>query len=625
MATTTQIIDAKWYYQHKNGDDFSLLPSDYTQNLVGNIFENVKLVATVRSFTTVDADKIVVKTDSIYVPNAQLTKSISVGDTVRLFFSGNISDNTVVLVDSISDEIIYYTSITPPATPIPFTATGGDSLIVESPLTYLRYDHGLTVSTNSTTNYRSKLDGETTSYIVPNLTGVFSDGEKTAINSNFGSFKARFVGVAQIPYDNVGSFNSAQDFEIEHIFKIQDYSEADIQNYIDRFKPDAYLGESTLNYNSKFEFRNVETAPSTSKIGTFLDQSNVGYFGENLNGRPNNYTVSDVVIVRVSNNSQIEDITSSEASKVTFNINGDFTSEAVIVLNHFAMISDYEFKKVDFEDLFFSDTVRIQGISTENGGIITEGKITAVTPTQASVEMTVNPNSSTLDGEQYLLSVLVGDSSIPSITSNKVQEIIKTGFYQTGFDIEGLLGDVSIELFQRDCDPYTEVGSSSFSIISGELIYTKLLIPTIGGLIDSIELETIDLDGVDGIEVVDSDEIDTSSFVTVNGEQEIQTDLPTPYRTGLNGRIEKVSTGLYQVVFPYRLPYEKLRKVLGLSSVLFDQNEPNQGLNESVHYQATKGLDIHIAYKIGMLSEGRITYYRYRTPPLTIKDFEENT
>ena len=118
-------------------------------------------------------------------------------------------------------------------------------------------------------------------------------------------------------------------------------------------------------------------------------------------------------------------------------------------------------------------------------------------------------------------------------------------------------------------------------------------------------------------------EIDTTSFVVVNGEQEINANLPTPYSLGLDGFIRKVSQGLYEVIFPYRLPFAKERAVGGLDDILFDQNEPNQGKNENTFYQTTKGVNVHIAYRIGMFAENRVTYYRYRTPALTINDFEQ--
>jgi hypothetical protein len=634
MGVLTQVIDAKWYYQLKNGDNFSLAPLDFSANLVADIFENVKLVATIKTFNFVPVGGYFLTANSLSLANVNFTNPISIGDRCQLLFSGDPALEFVFDVTSVSEEIIYFNLLVNVGVPLDVTYNGPDNIIVNTDLTYLNYQHGLANSSNSEQNYRSKLDDETTAFLVEGL-GIRAtpisprstatiDGVKTAINSNTGSFKARYLQNSEIPYDGLSTLNAAQNFQIEHIFRVQDYSEEDIQNYIEGTKPDAYLGENTLQYNSNFELRTVETNPATARIGTYLSKSSIGYFDENINGRPNKYTYSEPVITRVLNGNVIDDIASSEASKVTLTITGEgtpFASEPSLVFNHFSMISDYQFKNVDFDDLFNNDLVRVQGVSSENGTIITEAKITGYTPNTIDVEFTVNPNDSTLDDKEYILSILVGDSSKSNILPDKVQLKIKTGFYQSGFDIEGLLGEVSIKLFQRDCNPSLVAGNSSFPMIQGEFIYTRLDIPVIGGLIDSIELETIDFDGGD-ITVVDSIEIDTSSFVVINGEQEILATLPTPYSTGLDGLIWKVSTGLYQVVFPYRLPYSKERPVDGLSDVLFDQNEPNQGRNEGTYYQTTKGVNVHIAYKIGMLAEGRVTYYRYRTPALTINDFE---
>ena len=245
MATITQIIDAKWYSQIKNGDDFTLLTGDFSRNLVGNIFESVKLEATVRTFTKQDLNDFYATTTSISSPGNTFTKYISVGDVCQVVFDGEPSEDWEIQITSVTDEIIYFTTLTGPnIVSLPGSFDTGDSLIVKSDLTFLKYDHGLVNSSNGDTSYRSKLDEETTSFLCEGL-GIrtdpadpltrqtnFVDGEATTLNSNTGSFKAKFLEFAAIPFADVGNFDGAQDFEIEHIFKIQDYSEEDITNYI---------------------------------------------------------------------------------------------------------------------------------------------------------------------------------------------------------------------------------------------------------------------------------------------------------------------------------------------------------------------------------------------------------
>lgn len=631
MPTITQIIDSKWFYKLKNGEGFIQETGDFTQNISGNIFEQVKLVATVRTFTLIETPAdLYVTSGSMHWVGGNFDESLNIGD-ICVFASSSSSDNVTFEVTSVSPEIIYFTIITNNGFSFPFTTGDPDQIYVINPLTHLRYNWGLRGSNSSDNFYRSYLDDETLSYVVDGI-GLgavrntnFVVGDKLAINSNPGEFRARFVDNSISPINQFQNLEIAQDFEIEHTFRIQDYSESDIINYVNLTKPDNYRGENTLEYNSRFEFRTVETNPETSKVGTYISSGNIGFFNENFNGRPNNYSISNLTITRVSNDSEIDDIASSEASKVTFTIESTentFISEPSIVLNHFSMITDYEDKDIHFDDLFNHDQVRIQGVSTENSSIITEGKILGYSNNTMDVEFTINPNDSNLDEEQYFLSVLVGDSSRDSVNSDKVQLMIKNGVYLSGFDVEGLLGNVSIELFQKDCDPYSNSGNSTIPIISGQLIYTKLLIPVLGGTISSVELQTLSIIN-DEIDVVDTIGIDTSDFIVISGEQEINSELPTPYSLGLNGFIRKVSSGLYEIIFPYRLPFEKENAVSGLDDVFFDQNEPNQGKNESVYYQTTKGATIRIAYRIGMFAENRVTYYRYRTKPLIIKDFEQ--
>ena len=187
---------------------------------------------------------------------------------------------------------------------IPSTFQGTDRLLVITPLTFLNYSHGLRASNNDEEFYRSRLDEETTSFIIkdigigaPRDTG-FMSGEMKAINSQVGNLSARYVQDAPLPLSFSGAFNDAQDFEIEHEFRIQDYSAQDIQNYLENIKTENYLGANTLDYNSSLEFRVIETNPETSKVGKFVSAGNVGFFNENINGRVNIFSVSDLKIIR---------------------------------------------------------------------------------------------------------------------------------------------------------------------------------------------------------------------------------------------------------------------------------------------------------------------------------------
>ena len=72
-------------------------------------------------------------------------------------------------------------------------------------------------------------------------------------------------------------------------------------------------------------------------------------------------------------------------------------------------------KTETFDELFKNELLRIEGVSTETGTVFTEGKITGYTNTTIDVEFKINPNDANLEDEQYILSVLVGDSSTSNI------------------------------------------------------------------------------------------------------------------------------------------------------------------------------------------------------------------
>ena len=637
MSTLTQVIEAKWFTQFKNGNDFLAAPADFSFNLVGSIFEKVKLVATIKTYTTVELDNYYLTADSLTLSQGNFNGDVSVGDICRIIFSGDPTIDYRVAITSVSNTVIYYNLINngPPPQTIPQTISGTDLLVVESDLTYLRYNWGLKSRLNSSDFYRSYLDDQTLSFITTDIGArtptpadprgtAFEDGLKLSINGHSGDFKARYVQNSQIPIDGFGAWNSAQEYEIEHVFKIQDYSEADIQNYINTIRPSNYLGESTLDYNSQFEFRTIETNPSTSKIDNYTSTGAVGFFGELLNGGPSVYSISNLVLTRVASGAPIESLAASEETKVTLTVNStesSFNSDPAIVINHFAMVTDYVQKDIEFDTLFRNDLLRVEGVSTENGLYITEGKILSYTVNSIDIEFTVNPNEGDLDGLNYELSVLVGNPDLTNAFPNKVQLPIQAAQYSDAFDIEGLIGPGSLGLYTRDCNPETDTAFSSFEIISGELINTKFQFLLSSGTITNIQIQTI-TSKLDLNQVVDTQTIDISGFEIVNGVQRIDQVLPNPYSLGNDGSIIWFSGNIYRVIYPYRLPFDKLIPVAGLADDLFDTSEPNNGQNQSVFYQQSKGYTVHIAYLVTMLKDGRETDYLFKSPTLLVNDFE---
>ena len=634
--TLTQVIDAKWFTQLKNGDDFLAAPADFSRNLVANIFENVKLVATIKTFTIVPIENFYITSDSLTQGSSAFTNDISVGDICRVVFNSDDSLIYRMEITAVSDTIIYYNVLEDTTGNVyPKSFITLSHIIVESDLTFLRYNHGLRSSLIPDEFYRSYLDERTLSYVCkdvgartptdldPRGTG-FVQGLKVAINGHSGSFQSRYIQNSQIPIDNVGSFNSAQEYEIEHIFTVQDYSEEDIQNYIDDTNPDNYLGEATLDYNSQFEFRVSETNPSTAKIDNYVSTGSVGFFGELLNGGPSIYLISNLTLTRVSTGASITGLASSEDTKITLTINAldnVFLSPPVIVINHFAMVTDYDQVNVEFDELFKNEGLRIEGVSTENGTYITEGKILSFTPTEIDIEFTVNPNDIDLEGLDYKLSVLVGNPDDTNEIPNKVNVPIQAGVYSDDFDIQGLIGPATIGLYTTDCDPYTDPAFTSMKMISGELINTKFQFLVASGTITNIQIQTI-TSKADLNQVVDTRTIDISGLENINGVQRISEVLPTPYNRGIDGSIDWLSGNIYRVVFPYRLPFDKLISVSGLADDLFDPTEPNNGQNESVYYQQTLGYTVHIAYLVTMLKDGKSTDYLFKTPTINVSDFE---
>jgi len=641
MSKYINVTSSKWFGA-KNGEDFSLLTSDFTKNITASIFEKVKVILNIEIFTILDLEDFYLNSTSLYMPNATFTNDVNVGDIMRVYLVTG-GDSLLVDVTSVSDEIIYFTIITNDGVTIPATYEGTDKLIIETPLTFLKYSHGLVASTDSDTSYISKLDGQNLSFLVDDIglgstrDTTFKDGEATAINSNYGSLRARFVSNTQIPMPNAGSEYSAQNYEIEHIFLVQDYSDADIQNYLNLIPPTQYVGESTLNYNAKLEFRTIGTNPETSKIVEYISKGNIGFFNESLNGRTSKYSIQDVIITRVANDEEITNVIAGETVKLTFNIEStaeSFITTPKIVLTHFTMLEsgEYEFSTLDFSTIFSLSQVYLTGLTPNVDGVFTNASITNITDNVISVETDITTNILNLDGKDYFISVLVQDESLTNETTDKVQLIVKSGQYLEDSDVLDLITNESVEIYPRNMNPYTQDGYTSMDLISGELIYLKYKFDIdVTVFLNSMKLET--LSGYPPLtnifaSVVTTENIDTTGIDYIDLVQLADYEIPTPYKSGLNGHLTKTETDTFTLIYPYRVPFAKERKVEGLDPIIYDNTEENKGFNESLFYQQSKGLKVAIALRLELKTEylGVIKYtdYRILTPDLEIVDFEEN-
>jgi len=647
MAIRAQFQSRKFFTQTRNGEDLSLNQSEFTNNLRANPLEKIKFLGEVIIYQVIQLSDYFINFagaggygDPTFVVgpiNDDFTiqsessdfSKLSVGDEIKVVWqAGNELNGTITSVDK---DLIFCTNVS--GSPLidadqnlnnGLTHGGVDYLVVTNTINYLKYKWGFSDQSGEK-NTASRLDGRTNSFELPNIGAAFQDATKALKNANDDTLRIRRLSNAPIPENKyLNTKLLAQRFEIEHIFTVDDYSEDDISAIENGIIPDRYLGDITENYFAALEFRVIESAPETAKLFEYQDDSDIGYFSEKFNEGKNDFTVSDVVITRLSNGDPMEEISSTEPSKVSLRVSSDidvFGGSINYNVVHKTLLTadNYEFKDENYVDLFDFDSVYTFDTVLANGVVLKNVQASGISPVEAVIEFEVHVGKN-YDDTKYLTALIISDPRELNVSRKTVTIPIKTGIYQNDFDIEGLLDNVSIELFQRNCDPYTESGFSSFPVIQGDFIYTRLEFEVLGGLIESIELQTINSD----LDEVETLTIDVSEIVEISGEQEINTVLPTPYSHGLDGIVRKVSSGVYEVIHAYRVPFEKLNGVSGLSDVLFDQTEPNQGFNESVFYQQSKGLGVHVAFKIGMFAENRLTYYRYRTPNLTVIDFETN-
>ena len=639
MPITAQFKSKKWFNQYKNGVNVNQNLTDFTPNLRGVPLEKVKFVGEVIIYQVVPITGFFISlfngsdvTNGFSIKtNGDSLLEISVGDEFDIVYdTGHVASG---IASSVSENLLF--SDVGSGSILQDNdgnfngnnQTGTVWIVIKNQIDYLKYKWGFSDQSGEK-NTQSRLDGRTNSFEISGITAAAQSANKSLLNANDDDLKVTRLPNFIIP-ENKFLVNRAlaQRFLVEHTFIVDDYSEQDIQNLENGSFPDRYLGELTENYFSVLEFRNIESAPETAKILEYQDDSDIGWYREKFNEGVNDFSISNVEITRLSNGELMPDISSQEPSKIKFtvssNVNvfgGGLNYHGV----HKTLLTGQEYEFADVQDssntyvsLFDFENLPNENTNTANGSIIRNLVASNITDFSADIEFEVHVGK-TYEETKYVTGIIIGDIRNDNLSRKTVTLPVKIGTYFNEFDIEGLLDNMKIELFQRNCDPYTLQGYSSMRLIQGDFIYTKFSFEVLDGLIDSIDLVTVNGNG----EEIDSVEIDTSSFILINGEQEINEVLPTPYSHGLDGIIRKTGSKTYEVIFPYRMPFEKLIAVSGLGEEFFNQSEPNKGFNESAFYQQSLGSDIKIAYKVGMFAENRVTYYRKKTPVILIRDFE---
>ena len=624
MPSEVRVVGQKFFAKLNNGDSFNLNPSDFSQHLKGGVLEEIKAVFNVQ----ISWNYKVSGGSSMYyhdTPNDIFifringkdfsTEGFSIGDDIKIS-----DDNWKILgnIKSMSLGEITLTGLTitgvlsgnvwsSPTEDIWLTGT--------TPKTALNYDFGL-IENNENINFLSKLTNETQTYVFEGIDHgsplTFVDGKQKGKNkaANFGSCKVAFVGLT-VGVDPINTENTTQEFQIEHIFKINPFfrdGEEDAVQGLEKAPLDLYNGSKSLKYVFKTEFRTVLNNPNTSLIGEYDTQDgSVGYFGESFNGYESDFSVENLSY------DTKEEIEVGDTTSITYeivSINSNFDASTPVVIGHSSLVSSLEYvynKNEDYQTVWNDYNVRVlaDGVPVSNG-IVQNCTVNVLSPDRLLVSFDTTFNASQggrlETGQDYILYYNVFDEGTNVDTSNKVLNVADFNQYFRNTDVDGLFNFTKFEQFPHPLSfDGTNVGFSDSLTFneSGQMLYCEFWVLN-GHTQKTIDFDISILDKRDTTFIpLRSLSIDISDSIIVNDIKQIEIDSTRNYVLKEDDIFNylRITTNendgtkqFYTIEIGYKIPWQNWIELKNAPTDFYDKENPFfNGLNQKASNYSMKG------------------------------------
>jgi len=662
MGQNVIVTSSKFFSQIKNGSTFASNTGDYTVNLVGSVFEKLKLVKTVEvswfsqpsssdQFYFVAAGQVVRGFGSF------LDDGFSPGDTFHFndvlvgsattFFTGTV---TAISSDGLT---MYYTVNTGTdqtgnnfSAPACFRGT--------TVLKSLLYKFGL-IENDEATNYINKATNKEQAYTFENLTVSTAGLPVGGINVWEAGSITCSTGVITSTY--------YQTFTIEHIFLNPYYAPGYELDYDTNIIPAEYDGTASLKYVSEHEFRAVFSNPNGAKIG--VDDKNRGstaWFGENFNGLNSNYTLGAVSFEDTATVTAVDGLQKGAKTRVTAVITcnfvagedyryGIYVSKAPATVGNLADTLPELF----IEEGLVSDVDAVAA----NGTIITNATAVSIAATSVTIEFDVEFSSlqqaRIASGDYFLIGLQISHTeTLTNATSDKVTLMASYAPFIVNDDVSGLLvwrdnryynhlqvyPDTSPDLInsQHNFKGWIEDGIlNNFNFDLDLALFAKL----VGLKVEFIAYNTV----TEEFWVISSYTFNTALFVSspIDGYDAYQfairtkRDFNLPVGDQFNLVLLETATALkntsflnYNAVCTFKIDWQKWIYNPNVNSAFYDASELKLGFNQhsatfyenagdwKLRFRITATIDSQTTGDAGPI----LTDYKFLSPNIQIKTYD---
>jgi len=674
MPKGIEIIDAKFFNQLENGEDFTLNTSNYSTVLTGNILGRYKAVHQVavswwaktpgvqnQEWTFRAADDSITRINGTWAEDGFI-----VGDTIDLATTGGTNNVTGVIQSISSDGYTIYLNVAL-TDQVDQYAIGVGSRTNND----IEFRYGL-IENQEVTNFKSKVDGSEQRYTLKGITGTLQTMTESGVVKSWrnGQVQARTITSTTRERVNgsVTKTHNLQTYEIEHEFIILPaYLEGQTDNVNDLIQPTLFENFNTLKY--VFEINQAEALNDSADRhgGKWQGNSgNTGWLNENFNNEETIFSVTSVSYKNVSDNAFVNGLQTSSATRVTVRLatTNVFNSSTLFSLVHQALLPESSYKGTtakanDFEYNNIYESFYGQFDAASSSGTLIEN-VTMVTNTGTTATLTFDINYSAAQtdlistDDSFLLAILIQSNGVSVANSDQTMLKIDSQSYvktQYGDDTAGMITFGAIEFFDHQLDPSVDTGFTSIGSYNEDKMLSRFNFTMVNDSSAGIDaylnkvtcrLVAINNSSYKILSELHKTVYDLTPYPMVPGspttKQDINLSTSRNFKLNSSDPFNDVSISFvgysgdnkeYTFDWSFAINWEDYRLNTSTDTDFYDASELNNGLNfDTANYSQNTAVPKSSVvtlydFEVLNLEDDTTTTYRQVSPPIPVYDYTE--
>lgn len=464
---------------------------------------------------------------------------------------------------------------------------------------------------------------------------------------------------------------TSQKFTISHYTYITPFFLAEnLNDFRNSIAPNELRAESSLKFVTSIDVGRNDNDPNfIETVDFFVDDGNVGWFGENFNGNATNYSIGEVTYKRADTSviTSVE-LTANEQTVeivVRNTVDSPFDATTPFTLNFSIMpddVDDYRNNGKTIIENFYFD----RGVGGA-GGVLSDGfNLGLDTQIIKNVSAVVNPSNPTTEilitgtlqlsaealaefssrgGLEYFFWVSTQDGALDTEEADKVSLIADIDTFYIDLTDDGMLS--FDDKFLRHYESDIETEGTSTPIVRTEddvVVRSRISIDRLGREDDEILISSIGSEIVamksDGSEFTleqfsqslnGTQVIGDSQFIDVSSDRAFQMpDVEFRKTISVKRRIDLDTTDLryYDLVYPFLMRWEYWKALSGTNGDAFDVAEGEDKFNgqnqEWQRYDTLTDWDIYYRTTVNLTKNGNFLSYQNDTL-LETYDYLEDT